>query len=116
MTSLSFAFAHSLPEIILAIGALTLVVVGAIRGRESDGPMTELAVGIIGLAILAILLSAKSTAIIFDGAFIDDAFGRFMKILALSGSHSSWVRIIWRAKRSTNSSSRSSSSSQHSAC
>jgi NADH-quinone oxidoreductase subunit N len=86
MTSLSFAFAHSLPEIILAIGALTLVVVGAIRGRESDGPMTELAVGIIGLAILAILLSAKSTAIIFDGAFIDDAFGRFMKILALSGS------------------------------
>jgi NADH-quinone oxidoreductase subunit N len=85
-TSLSFAFAHSLPEIILALGALTLVVVGAIRGRESDGPMTELAVGIIGLAILAILLSAKSTAIVFDGAFIDDAFGRFMKILALSGS------------------------------
>ncbi len=76
MTSLSFAFAHSLPEIILALGALALILIGAIRGRESDGPMTELAVGLIGLAGLAIVLSAKTPpAVIFDGAFIDDAFG-----------------------------------------
>jgi NADH-quinone oxidoreductase subunit N len=86
MNSVSFTVAHSLPELILAVGALALILIGAIRGRESDGPMTELAVGVIGLAGLAILLSAKSSAVIFDGAFIDDPFGRFMKILALIGS------------------------------
>jgi NADH-quinone oxidoreductase subunit N len=86
MTSLSFALAHSLPELILAVGAIALVLLGALRGRDSDGPMTELTVGILGLAILAILLGAKSTVVLFDNAFIDDAFGRFMKILALLGS------------------------------
>src|SRR5580698_3250160 len=86
MTSLSFALAHSLPELILAVGAVLLVLIGALRGRESDGPMTELAVGILGLAILAILLGTKTTAIIYDGAFVDDAFGRFMKVLVLIGS------------------------------
>src|ERR1700728_3178531 len=87
MTSLSFALAHSLPELILAIGAILLVFVGALRGRDSDGPMTELAVGILGLAILAILLGVKTTPTpVYDGAFVDDAFGRFMKVLVLIGS------------------------------
>jgi len=87
MTSLSFAFAHSLPEIILAAGALMLILIGAIRGRESDGPITELAIGLIGIALAVTVLSTKSSpAVIFDGAFIDDPFGRFMKILALTGS------------------------------
>jgi NADH-quinone oxidoreductase subunit N len=86
MTSLSFAFAHCLPELILALGAVVLVLVGALRGRESDGPMTELAVGVLGLAVLSILLGAKTTAVLFDNAFVDDAFGRFMKVLVLLGS------------------------------
>ncbi len=86
MAPLSFALAHSLPEVILAIGVLVLVLLGAVRGKESDGPMTEIAVGLLGAAILAILLGAKTQAVVFDGAFIDDGFGRFMKVLALLGS------------------------------
>ncbi|MGP0061656.1 MAG: NADH-quinone oxidoreductase subunit NuoN [Beijerinckiaceae bacterium] len=86
MNSFSFTLAHSLPELILAVGAVALVLIGALRGRESDGPMTELAVGVLGLSILAILLGTKSTAILYDNAFIDDAFGRFMKVLVLLGS------------------------------
>jgi NADH-quinone oxidoreductase subunit N len=86
MTSFSTAVAHCLPELILALGALLLVSLGAVRGRESDGPMTELAVGILGLAMLAILFGKKTTGILFDDAFIDDAFGRFMKVLVLGGS------------------------------
>jgi NADH-quinone oxidoreductase subunit N len=86
MSPLSLSFAHSLPELILAAGALVLVLFGAIRGKDSDGPLTEMAVGIIGVAILAILLESKSKAIVYDGLFIDDAFGRFMKILVLIGS------------------------------
>ncbi len=86
MAPLSFALAHCLPEIILAIGVLVLVLLGAVRGKESDGPMTEIAVGLLGAAILAILLGAKTQAVVFDGAFIDDGFGRFMKVLTLLGS------------------------------
>jgi NADH-quinone oxidoreductase subunit N len=86
MTSLSFALAHSLPEVVLGAGAVLLVLVGAIRGRDSDGPMTEIAVGVLGLAILVILLGGKTNAVIYNQAFIDDGFGRFMKVLAYSGS------------------------------
>ena len=48
--------------------------------------MTEIAVGLIGLAIVVLLIGTKSKAVVFEGAFIDDAFGRFMKVLTLLGS------------------------------
>ena len=83
---MSFNIAHSLPELILAVGALFLLLFGAIRGKENDGPVTEIAVGVLGAAILAILLGSHAKAIVFEGAFIDDAFGRYMKVLALVGA------------------------------
>ncbi len=86
MPSLSTAFAHTLPELIIAAGALVLVLYGAIRGKESEGPVTEIAIGLLGAAIVAILLGTKTNATVLSGAFIDDGFGRFMKVLALSGS------------------------------
>ena len=48
--------------------------------------MTEIAAGLLGLAIVIIFLGSKTTAVVFDGAFIDDGFGRFMKVLTLAGS------------------------------
>src|ERR1019366_2443411 len=77
---------HFLPEVILAIGVLALILVGAWRGERSFSLVTELTVAVLGLAILAILLSTKSEAIVFDGAYIDDAFSRFAKVLTLSAS------------------------------
>ena len=81
-----FNIAHALPELILALGALFLLLFGAIRGKESDGPVTEIAVGVLGLAGVVLLLDSHAKTIVFDGAFIDDAFGRFMKVLTLLGS------------------------------
>ena len=83
---MSVNIAHSLPELILAVGALFLLLFGALRGKETDGPVTEIAVGVLGLAIVVILLNGKTHAIVYDGMFIDDAFGRFMKVLTLIGS------------------------------
>jgi NADH-quinone oxidoreductase subunit N len=85
MIPLNFALAHSLPEFVLAIGALALILAGAIRGESSDRLITEIAIGVLGLGIV-ILLGGKGTAPIFDGAFIDDGFGRFMKVLSYTGS------------------------------
>src|SRR6202030_4803372 len=86
MSHLSVALAHCLPELILAAGALVLVLLGAIRDKESDGPVTEIAAGLLGAAIVVILLGGKANAIVFDGAFVNDGFGRFMKVLTLAGS------------------------------
>jgi NADH-quinone oxidoreductase subunit N len=86
MSHLSASLAHSLPELVLAAGILVLVLMGAIRGKEPDALVTEIAIGLLGIAIVIILLGAKTTAVVFDGAFIDDGFGRFMKVLTLIGS------------------------------
>ena len=85
MIPLHLALARCLPELVLAIGALALILVGAIRAKTSDRLITEIAVGVLGLAIL-ILLGGRGTATVFDGAFIDDPFGQFMKVLSYTGS------------------------------
>ena len=87
MDTLHIALAHALPESLLALGVIFMVLFGAFRGRDDDGPMSEIAVAILGAAILAILLGvARPSDVVFDGAFIDDRFGDFMKVLSLSGS------------------------------
>jgi NADH-quinone oxidoreductase subunit N len=49
--------------------------------------MSELAIGVLGLALIVILLSHNwPDGVVFDNAFIDDTFGDYMKILALVGS------------------------------
>ena len=83
---LAFDISHALPELLLAVGALFLLLFGAIRGKESDGPVTEIGVGVLGFAIVVILLNTHAKVTVFHGAFIDDPFGRFMKVLTLIGS------------------------------
>jgi NADH-quinone oxidoreductase subunit N len=86
MNSLPVELAHALPECILAVGAIVLLLVGAFRGKDSDGPMSEIAVALMVAAILAIVLGSPVEGVAFGGAFIDDRFADFMKVLSLSGS------------------------------
>jgi NADH-quinone oxidoreductase subunit N len=86
MSLLSTALAHCLPELVLAVGAVGLVLFGAIRGKDSDSLVTELASGLLAVAIVVILLGTKTDAVVLNGAFIDDSFGRFMKAFTLAGS------------------------------
>jgi NADH-quinone oxidoreductase subunit N len=87
MTPFSFALAHSLPEAVLAVGALVLLMLGAFRARGGrDWIISELAIGLLGIAFLLLFVGVGPKALVWDGAFIDDAFGRFMKGLALVGA------------------------------
>ena len=86
MTSLSFQLAHTLPELILAVGALVLLLLGAYKGTKGDWIISELAIGLLGIAFLTLFAPLDGKALIWDGAFIDDAFSRFMKGLALIGA------------------------------
>jgi NADH-quinone oxidoreductase subunit N len=86
MTPLSYAIAHSLPEIILAVGALSLLMLGAFRAGKGDWIITEAAIVVLGLALLSMFFQLGDKALIWDDAFVDDAFARFMKALAMGGS------------------------------
>src|ERR1700753_3064857 len=75
-----------LPELVLAIGAMVLLMIGAYNGPRTTGLVTTLAVVLLivvgGLELT--LPAGKLTT--FGGGFIVDDFARFLKIVALIGS------------------------------
>ena len=87
MTPFSVALAHSLPEAILALGALVLLMLGVYRARDGrDWIISELAIALLGVAFLLLFRDVNTIAVVWGGSFVDDAFGRFMKGLALLGA------------------------------
>ena len=86
MTSLSLYIAHSLPEIVLALGALSLLMLGAFGAGKRDWIITEAAIVVLGIAFLSMFYPIADKALVWDQAFIDDNFARFMKTLVLLGS------------------------------
>jgi NADH-quinone oxidoreductase subunit N len=77
---------HFLPEVILAAGVMALILVGAWLGERANALVSELTVGVLGLAFLAILLSSHTDASVFEGAYVDDGFSRFVKGVTLISS------------------------------
>src|SRR6202041_3460992 len=75
-----------LPELVLAAGAMVLLMIGAYRGPQTTGLVTALAVCLlIVTGVLELTLPAGKLTT-FGGSFIVDDFARFLKILALIGS------------------------------
>jgi NADH-quinone oxidoreductase subunit N len=79
-------FLPALPEIVLAIGAMALLMYGAFRG---DRVADQVAVGAILLLILAsamVLGQTEGRTTTFGGAFVVDAFAKFFKVAVFLGS------------------------------
>ncbi len=80
-------YAPALPEIAVAIGALLILMLGVFR---TSAPTADYVAGALAIVVLLVaakfVLSAPDRAVLFDGAFIVDGFGRFMKLLVLGGS------------------------------
>src|SRR5262245_58940596 len=88
----------SAPELILAAGALFLLMVGVFAGEKSSEPVSWLAVLIIILAGGWMLFNpGEGTA--YNSAFITDSFGRFMKVLVLVGSAGALIMSIAMARQ-----------------
>jgi NADH-quinone oxidoreductase subunit N len=83
-----------MPEIVLAIGAMVLLMLGAYRGQGTTALVTGLAVCLlIVVGILEWTLpSGKLTT--FGGSFIVDDFARVLKIVALIGSIATLILSI----------------------
>ena len=75
-----------LPEIVLAAGAMILLMIGAWRGQESRGAVTALAIGLLILAGILECMLPHGKLTTFGGSFIVDDYARYLKTLALIGS------------------------------
>jgi len=87
MTGLDFAAVYPvLPELVLAAGAMVLLMMGAWRGDQSTAALSGFAVMLLILAGVLILLMPADKTVAFDGSFVVDAFSRYLKLLVLVGS------------------------------
>ena len=80
------ALLPALPEIVLALGAMALLMFGAFRGEHTAVATNWLAIGLLVAAGAITLLLPDGTLTTFGGSFIVDPFARFLKLLALTGS------------------------------
>jgi NADH-quinone oxidoreductase subunit N len=83
-----------LPELVLAAGAMALLMVGAYRGQRTTGLVTALSVGLLAVVGLLELMLPAGRLTTFNGSFIVDDFARFLKILALIGSIATLILSI----------------------
>ncbi len=76
----------ALPEIILAIGAMVLLMVGAFGGERTNLLVSAAAIGLLVVACIAVVLLPSGRLATFNGSFVVDDFARFAKILAFGGT------------------------------
>ncbi|MCW6509712.1 NADH-quinone oxidoreductase subunit NuoN [Lichenifustis flavocetrariae] len=94
MVIAGFSLAPVLPEFILAVGALLLLLFGAVAGERLTKVVYEIAIVILGVVLLTVIFDKRGESISFDGAFVDDPFSHFMKVLALIGSIATLIMSI----------------------
>jgi len=94
---LNLSIVLATPEIILAVAAMALLMIGVFSGSRANTTVTGLAVAVlIGVGGWVLLLSGDGQA--FGGAFINDAFARLFKVLVLIGSVVTLVMSVGFAK------------------
>ncbi|MFZ0113726.1 MAG: NADH-quinone oxidoreductase subunit NuoN [Xanthobacteraceae bacterium] len=88
------AYYPLLPELLLAVGAMALLMVGAVLGETSTNLVTGCALFLLLIVGLLVLAIPADKSVLFGGSFVVDGFGRFMKVLALIGSGAAIVMSI----------------------
>lgn len=76
-------FYHLLPELVLTVGALSLLVVDVLLPRARRGVLPWLTVGILAACGAALMVTGQDTLTIARGTLAVDGFGLFFKLLFL---------------------------------
>ncbi len=84
------------PEIVIALGAMALLMAGAFRPagavslKARDGEIIGwAAILVLAVALYFVAAGPSWKVSLFEGAFINDGFARFMKVLILTGAAAS---------------------------
>jgi NADH-quinone oxidoreductase subunit N len=80
------ALLPALPEIILAVGAMALLMFGAFRGERTAVAVNWLAIALLVVAGAVVVWLPGGSLVTFGGSLIVDPFARFLDLLALTGS------------------------------
>ncbi|MGE0062468.1 MAG: NADH-quinone oxidoreductase subunit NuoN [Xanthobacteraceae bacterium] len=88
MTQLSFlgSYLPLAPELVLAIGAMVLLMLGVTSGERSARFVNGLSVWLLVAVAALVVLMPGGRHSLFEGAFVVDDFARFLKLLVLAGS------------------------------
>jgi NADH-quinone oxidoreductase subunit N len=76
----------ALPEIILALGAMALLMFGAYGGERTNFAVSTAAIVLLVVAAITVVLLPSGKLVTFGGSFVVDDFARFVKILAFGGT------------------------------
>jgi NADH-quinone oxidoreductase subunit N len=76
----------ALPEIILAAGAMALLMVGAYGGERTNLLVSSVSIALLVMACVTVVLLPAGRLSTFNGSFVVDDFARFVKILAFGGT------------------------------
>ena len=79
------SLAPAYPELIVAVGALVLLVVGIVLNKERSLLVSIGAIVLLAVAGLVLMFN-PADGVLFNGLFIVDSFGRFMKVLVIVGA------------------------------
>jgi NADH-quinone oxidoreductase subunit N len=90
------SLAPAYPEMLLAVGALVLLLVGVVVNKERSLLVSYGAVLLL-VVVGGLILFAPADGVLFNGVFIADSFGRFMKVLVLGGSAFALMLALPRA-------------------
>jgi len=91
------SLAPAYPELLLAIGAVVLLMLGVTINKERSLLVSYGAVLLL-LVVGVLVMFAPADAVLFNGVFIADSFARYMKVLVLGGSAFSLLLALPRAE------------------
>ncbi|BAF87679.1 NADH-quinone oxidoreductase subunit NuoN [Azorhizobium caulinodans] len=94
MSSLLPPLGAVLPELLLALSAVVLVLIGAIQGEKSANLVNGLAIAALVAAGVLVMLQPAVTIAGFNGSMLVDPFARFMKVVALLGAAVSLIMSV----------------------
>jgi NADH-quinone oxidoreductase subunit N len=88
-----------LPEIVLGLGALALLMLGAYSNERNVVLIDAASIVLLVAAGVIVVLLPEGKLVTFDGSFVVDGFARFLKILAILGSAAAILMSIDYDKR-----------------
>ncbi|WP_224702484.1 NADH-quinone oxidoreductase subunit NuoN [Devosia aquimaris] len=91
------SLAPAYPEMLLAIGAVVLLMIGVVVNKERSVLVSYGAVLLLIVTAALVILQPKD-GVLFNGVFIADGFARYMKALVLGGSALSLLLALPRAE------------------
>ncbi len=79
-------YAPIFPELFIVLAAMVLLLWGVYHRYQAGFAISIVAIFVIAGSALLIARQPQATEELFNGAFVNDSFARFMKVLTLAGS------------------------------